>query len=59
MPRDGLVVVNGDDDLLASLRCEQRKLTYGLGNGCNVRAEDYRCLGAEGSEFTVVSGRTA
>ena len=56
MPRDGLVVVNGDDDLLASLRCEQRKLTYGLGNGCNVRAEDYRCLGAEGSEFTVVSG---
>ena len=51
-----LDVVNGDDDLLASLRCEQRKLTYGLGNGCNVRAEDYRCLGAEGSEFTVVSG---
>ena len=56
MLRDGLVVVNGDDDLLASLRCEQRKLTYGLGKGCDVRAEDYRCLGAEGSEFTVVSG---
>ena len=47
MPRDGLVVVNGDDDLLSSLRCEQRKLTYGLGKDCDVRAEDYRCLGAE------------
>lgn len=56
MPRDGLVIVNGDDDLLAPLECEQRKLSYGLGENCGVRAENYRCLGAEGSEFTVVSG---
>lgn len=56
MPRDGLVIVNGDDDLLAPLKCEQRKLSYGLGENCGVRAENYRCLGAEGSEFTVVSG---
>lgn len=56
MPRDGLVIVNGDDDLLATLKCEQRRLSYGLGESCDVRAEGCRCLGAEGSEFTVVSG---
>ncbi|HIS97642.1 MAG TPA: UDP-N-acetylmuramoyl-tripeptide--D-alanyl-D-alanine ligase [Candidatus Scatomorpha pullistercoris] len=54
MPDDGLVVVNGDDDLLAGLECRQRKLSFGLGAGCDLRAEDYRCLGAEGSEFTIV-----
>lgn len=53
MPDDGLVVVNGDDDLLAGLECRQRKLSFGLGAGCDLRAEDYRCLGAEGSEFTI------
>ena len=56
MPDGGLVIVNGDDDLLAGLDCRQRKLSYGLGAGCDVRAENYRCLGAEGSVFTVVSG---
>ena len=56
MPENGLVTVNGDDDLLAGLECRQRKLCFGLGAGCDVRAENYRCLGAEGSSFTVVSG---
>ncbi len=56
MPENGLVIVNGDDDLLAGLECRQRKLCFGLGAGCDVRAENYRCLGAEGSSFTVVSG---
>lgn len=56
MPDDGLVVVNGDDDLLSGLVCRQRKLSFGLGAGCDVRAEDYRCLGAAGSEFTIAGG---
>ena len=41
MPDGGLVIVNGDDDLLAGLDCRQRKLSYGLGAGCDVRAENY------------------
>ena len=56
MPDDGLVVVNGDDDLLSGLVCRQRKLSFGLGAGCDVRAEDYRCLGAAGSKFTIAGG---
>ena len=56
MPQTGLIVVNGDDDLLAGLECRQRKLTFGLGEGCDVRAVDYRCLGADGSVFTIVKG---
>ena len=56
MPDGGLVIVNGDADLLAGLGCRPRKLSYGLGAGCDVRAENYHCLGAEGSAFTVVSG---
>lgn len=56
MPDDGLVVVNGDDDLLSGLVCRQRKLSFGLGAGCDVRAEGYRCLGAAGSEFTIAGG---
>ena len=53
MPDTGLVVVNGDDELLAGLDCRQRKLSFGLGADCDIRAEDYRCLDAAGSEFTV------
>ena len=56
MPDNGLVVVNGDDDLLSGLECRQRKLSFGLGAGCDLRAEGYRCLGAAGSEFTIAGG---
>ncbi len=56
MPDNGLVVVNGDDDLLSELGCRQRKLSFGLGIRCDVRAEDYRCMGAKGSAFTIVGG---
>ena len=40
MEDDAWVLVNGDDDLLRGLRCRQRKLSFGLGEGCDVRARD-------------------
>lgn len=48
MPEDGTVVVNGDDPWLAGLRCRQRLIRCGLGEGCDVRAENVESL-ADGS----------
>lgn len=56
MPAGGLVIVNGDDARLAAWEPGRRKLTYGLGGGCDVRGEDFRALGGEGSLMTVRSG---
>jgi len=36
------VLVNGDDEKLAAFSCRQRKITFGLGDGCDVRAENIR-----------------
>ena len=40
MRDDGTVIVNGDDDLLSAMHCRQKKLSFGLGSGCDVRAGD-------------------
>lgn len=40
MDENGVVLVNGDDDLLYGLRCKQKKLCFGLGEQCEIRAED-------------------
>ena len=42
MDDNGVVIVNGDDDLLCALQCPQKKLTFGLGENCDVRATDIR-----------------
>ena len=42
MDEDALVLVNGDDDLLRELCCPQRVLRFGLGENCEIRAEDVR-----------------
>lgn len=39
MPDNGLVIVNGDDEKLRNLSFRQRKLSYGLGSDCDVKAE--------------------
>ena len=44
MPEDGTVIVNGDDPWLAGLRCRQRLIRCGLGEGCDVRAENVESL---------------
>lgn len=40
LPEDGLVIFNGDDAMLNTLSCRQRKLSFGLSEHCSVRAEN-------------------
>ena len=47
---------NGDDDLLRAMTCRQRKVTFGLSEGCDVRAVEVRDLGDDGSTCTIVAG---
>lgn len=56
MPHDGLLIVNGDDEKLAAWRPARRKLTFGLGEGCDVRGVGFAPRGAEGSALTVLAG---
>ena len=57
LPADGVVLCNGDDDLLAALPCAQRKLSFGIGKHCDVRAEDIHPLPDGGSRCTIVYGQ--
>ena len=52
---DGLVVCNGDDPLLAGMRCEQPKLLYGYGDGCDLRAEGVETDAEGRTRFTLVT----
>lgn len=56
IPPDGLLIVNGDDEKLAAWRPARRKLTFGLGEGCDVRGVGFAPRGAEGSALTVLAG---
>lgn len=56
MPPDGMLIVNGDDEKLADWRPARRKLTFGLGEGCDVRGVGFAPRGAEGSALTVLAG---
>lgn len=40
MADDALVIMNGDDEKLRSFYCRQKKLLYGLSEGCDVKAEN-------------------
>ena len=56
LPGDGFVLCNGDDELLSAMPCTQRKLTFGMGPDCDVRAENVRLLPDGGTSCTVVLG---
>ena len=53
---DGVVVVNGDDEKLRSLRCAQRVIRFGLSEDCDVRAVDVRTLPDGCSACRILSG---
>ena len=40
IPETAPVLVNGDDERLAAFPCRQRKICFGLGRDCDVRAEN-------------------
>jgi len=52
MAEDAWIVVNGDDALLRSFPCSQRKLTIGLGEGNMLRAENVQQT-PEGTRCTI------
>ncbi len=55
--RDSAVVfANGDDELLASADFHRRKVTFGLGESCGVRAEDLQNENGNAICCTIVSG---
>ena len=56
MPPDAVVFCNGDDDLLRAMTCEQKKITFGLSEGCTVRADKIEYLGSGGVNCVITSG---
>ena len=57
LPDSGTVFANGDDDLLAALRCRQKLILYGRGGNSAVRAENIRAEGLLGTSFDIVCAR--
>ena len=50
MADDAPVLINGDDEKLRGLQCRQKKISFGLGENCDVRAENIR-PGESGETF--------
>ena len=56
LPEHGTVFCSGDDDLLSAMECGQEKITFGLGEGCDLRAEEIRQTG-DGTACRIVSAQ--
>lgn len=53
MTHDGIVIINGDDEKLRALSCSQRVVSYGMGESCDVRAENIRYDGESGAHCDI------
>ncbi len=53
---EACVIMNGDDEKLRGFRCRQRKVSFGFGADCDVRAENVELM-AEHSECDIVCGQ--
>lgn len=56
MAPDADLILNGDDPLLRELDCRQKKLRFGLSEGCELRALDLRADDRGGSVCTLAYG---
>lgn len=54
MPEDGTVIVNGDDPWLKKINCRQRLICCGLGEDCQLRAENISSLADGTTDFDIV-----
>ena len=54
MPEDGTVIVNGDDPWLKKINCRQRLIRCGLGEDCQLRAENISSLADGTTDFDIV-----
>jgi len=57
MRNEGVVFVNGDDDLLRGLSCRQKKVTFGMGSDCDIRAENIRAPGCDEIVCEILAGK--
>ena len=55
LPDDALVIMNGDDEKLRGYDCPRSRIFFGLGEGCDVRAENVVST-EEGTDCDIVSG---
>lgn len=58
MRPDSVAVINGDDELLKSFEPGLRKVMFGLGRHCGVRAENVESRGIIGTDFDIVAENT-
>jgi len=61
LPADGAAILNGDDANVLGMGCETQAyvVTFGLDEGCDIRATGYRLEGATGATFDLhVEGET-
>lgn len=54
MPEDGTVIVNGDDPWLKKINCRQRLIRCGMGEDCQLRAENISSLADGTTDFDIV-----
>lgn len=56
LPPDGTVFLNGDDDLLSACSWGGKKVFFGLGNSCDVRAENLKSESPSSQSCDIVCG---
>lgn len=57
MKDDALVIMNGDDEKLRTFECRQKKLLFGMSEGCDIRAENIRQSDNSSTECEIVYGQ--
>ena len=55
LPEDGLVFMNGDDEKLRGCACPRRRAFFGLGEDCDIRAENIVPT-EKGTDCDIISG---
>jgi len=55
MDDDAVVIYNGDDSQLRRLNCRQRKISFGISENCDVRAENVK-VSAETTNCSIIYG---
>lgn len=56
MPDNGTVIINGDDEKLRTLSCPQRLISFGMGEGCSVRAVNVKSVGGMSTACDILYG---
>ena len=57
LPDNGKVFYNGDDDLLQKMHCRQKTISFGLGESCDVRAEQMETTAEGDTRCRIVCGK--